>query len=50
MFRPTLIQHKSTSKKKDKDDSDNSDNEVTKAYKKQQAHVEKLYWHEGQPG
>lgn len=52
MFRPKLIDHNKNKKKKDKDDekSDNSDSEAVRAYKKQQAHVEKLYWHEGEAG
>jgi hypothetical protein len=49
MFKPTLISRPQTARnKKTKDvDSDCSDNSVVRAYKKQQAHVESLYWHEG---
>ncbi len=48
-FTPTI--NKPKKKKKDDDEqSDNSDNSVVRAYKKQQAHVEALYWHEGDAG
>ena len=44
-FTPTINQPKK--KKKDDDEqSDNSDNTVVRAYKKQQAHVEQMYWWE----
>lgn len=48
MFKPKLVARPQTAKNKKKDhDSDCSDNSVVRAYKKQQAHVEYLYWHEG---
>lgn len=48
MFKPKINQPKK--KKNDDEESDTSDTPAQKAYKKQQAHVEKLYWHEGDPG
>ena len=50
MFTPRINKPK---KKKGQDDdakSDNSDTPAQRAYKKQQAHVEYLYWHEGNAG
>ena len=49
MFKPRINEPKQ--RRRDSDDlSQNSDTPATKAFKKQQAHVEKLYWHEGDPG
>ena len=52
MFKPYLIPPLKKPKKDDDDDakSDNTDNTIVRAYKKQQAHVEALYWHEGAAG
>jgi len=55
-FKPTLYERPKTAKEREKereqaeDEADCSDNTVKRAYKKQQAHVEKLYWHEGDAG
>ena len=55
-FKPTLYERPKTAKERERerekaeDEADCSDNTVQRAYKKQQAHVEKLYWHEGDPG
>ena len=55
-FKPTLYERPKTAKEKERerekaeDEADCSDNTVVRAYKKQQAHVEKLYWHEGYGG
>lgn len=55
-FKPTLYERPKTAKERERereqaeDEADCSDNTVQRAYKKQQAHVEKLYWHEGNPG
>ena len=46
MFKPMINRPKTAKKDKD-EESDCSDNTVVRAYKKQQAHVEALYWHEG---
>ncbi len=48
MFTPKINPPKK--KPKDDEESDTSDTPAQKAYKKQQAHVEQLYWHEGDPG
>lgn len=55
-FKPTLYERPKTAKERERerekaeDEADCSDNTVVRAYKKQQAHVEKLYWHEGDAG
>ena len=51
MFTPRLIRPQTAKNKKTDDvESDCSDNTVVRAYKKQQAFIEKLYWHEGDAG
>jgi len=53
MFKPTVIPRPMTAKERTRakeiaeDEADCSDNTVKRNYKKQQAFVERLYWHEG---
>ena len=50
MFKPKINVIKKKKRDSDDEESDTSDTPAQKAYKKQQAHVEKLYWHEGDGG
>lgn len=55
-FKPKLYERPKTAKERERerekaeDEADCSDNTVQRAYKKQQAHIEALYNHEGDPG
>ena len=50
MFKPKLIVPKKAKKTEEKEQTDDEDPPAVRAFKKQQAHVEKLYWHEGSTG